>query len=241
MDPPSPRQRRVALDNRWGNHMNRFLFPAVALCAAAISPAQASVVGTADSSNSYPFGAFVAPYFQQVYNKTAFSGPVSISKLTFYNTLSPSTTKPLADTFTIFLTTTTAAVTGFGQTNIDYANLGTQVFTGKVQTSVNGRLDIVFNTAFNYDPTAGNLLLTIRDFDYGSGGNLFLDTDNNIGTMNVRTSAYQYPHNWGLVTGFNEAGPVPEPATWAMMIGGFGFIGGAMRARRRQTVRVTYA
>jgi hypothetical protein len=26
---------------------------------------------------------------------------------------------------------------------------------------------------------------------------------------------------------------VPEPATWAMMIGGFGFIGGALRARRR--------
>jgi hypothetical protein len=29
---------------------------------------------------------------------------------------------------------------------------------------------------------------------------------------------------------------VPEPATWAMMIGGFGFIGGALRSRRRSTV-----
>lgn len=28
---------------------------------------------------------------------------------------------------------------------------------------------------------------------------------------------------------------VPEPATWAMMIGGFGAIGGAMRNRRRKT------
>jgi Trypsin/PEP-CTERM motif len=34
---------------------------------------------------------------------------------------------------------------------------------------------------------------------------------------------------------------VPEPSTWAMMIIGFGFIGGALRSRRRQTVRVTYA
>ena len=33
---------------------------------------------------------------------------------------------------------------------------------------------------------------------------------------------------------------VPEPATWAMMIGGFGMIGASMR-RRRQQVRVTYA
>lgn len=32
--------------------------------------------------------------------------------------------------------------------------------------------------------------------------------------------------------------PVPEPSTWATMILGFGLIGGAMRARRRQ--RVTF-
>ena len=34
-------------------------------------------------------------------------------------------------------------------------------------------------------------------------------------------------------------GPVPEPATWAMMIAGFGTIGVAMR--RRQRVRVSFA
>jgi hypothetical protein len=33
---------------------------------------------------------------------------------------------------------------------------------------------------------------------------------------------------------------VPEPATWAMMLGGFGLLGGAMRRRRSQT-QVTYA
>jgi len=31
---------------------------------------------------------------------------------------------------------------------------------------------------------------------------------------------------------------VPDPASWAMMVGGFGLIGGALR---RRTVRVTYA
>jgi hypothetical protein len=35
---------------------------------------------------------------------------------------------------------------------------------------------------------------------------------------------------------------VPEPATWAMMIGGFGMVGGAMRsARRKQKIVVSYA
>lgn len=33
------------------------------------------------------------------------------------------------------------------------------------------------------------------------------------------------------------AGAVPEPATWAMMISGFGLVGGAMRYRQRATVR----
>ena len=31
--------------------------------------------------------------------------------------------------------------------------------------------------------------------------------------------------------------PVPEPASWAMMVGGFGLIGGAMRARGKAAVR----
>lgn len=30
--------------------------------------------------------------------------------------------------------------------------------------------------------------------------------------------------------------PVPEPASWAMMLGGFGIVGGAMRARRKTAV-----
>ena len=33
---------------------------------------------------------------------------------------------------------------------------------------------------------------------------------------------------------------VPEPATWAMMIGGFGMVGGAMR-RRRSSATVSYS
>ena len=32
-------------------------------------------------------------------------------------------------------------------------------------------------------------------------------------------------------------GAVPEPATWAMMLGGFGLVGGAMRRRQRTAVR----
>jgi len=36
-------------------------------------------------------------------------------------------------------------------------------------------------------------------------------------------------------------GSVPEPATWAFMIFGFGAIGGAMRRQRKANVKVSYA
>lgn len=40
----------------------------------------------------------------------------------------------------------------------------------------------------------------------------------------------------------NAVAAVPEPTTWAMMLLGFGFVGGAMRAaKRRQKVTVFYA
>jgi hypothetical protein len=34
---------------------------------------------------------------------------------------------------------------------------------------------------------------------------------------------------------------VPEPATWAMMIGGIGMVGGAMRRRRSVSTKVSFA
>ena len=44
------------------------------------------------------------------------------------------------------------------------------------------------------------------------------------------------------VSSRSVSGAVPEPATWAMMLLGFGFVGGAMRsAKRRQKVTVSYA
>jgi hypothetical protein len=50
--------------------------------------------------------------------------------------------------------------------------------------------------------------------------------------------------SWGLdnfrVTATNATtGGVPEPATWAMMLVGFGAVGGALRSRRKATVRYT--
>nr|WP_315383461.1 PEPxxWA-CTERM sorting domain-containing protein [uncultured Sphingomonas sp.] len=45
------------------------------------------------------------------------------------------------------------------------------------------------------------------------------------------------PGRYSLTIAPTAAGAVPEPATWAMFIGGFGLIGGSMRRRQRANVR----
>lgn len=45
----------------------------------------------------------------------------------------------------------------------------------------------------------------------------------------------------GFLDNVSVTGPVPEPATWAMMLMGFGMVGVGLRSRRKPTVRLTYA
>lgn len=73
----------------------------------------------------------------------------------------------------------------------------------------------------------------------------------NSGNVNDATSAALYDSNTGGGANGQLVGPVsvsvaspstsavPEPATWAMMLAGFGLAGAAMR--RRQNVRVSFA
>ena len=214
--------------------MKRFLLAAAAACALAVAsgPAQALVVGVADSASSYPFGSFGAgPYFQELYSAADFSGPLSINRISFYNSKDPANNKPLADTFTFFLSTTNAPVATFDTDAMVYPDASfTQVYSGKA-TLLNGRLDFNLSSAFNYNPALGNLLLTVRDFDYGSGGTLQLDADFNTAASNIRIYNFGYNFNQGLVTGFND--PIPEPASWALMIAGFGLAGATLRRKRQ--------
>lgn len=74
--------------------------------------------------------------------------------------------------------------------------------------------------------TTANISFTGSSIEYNAAGLSFTEAP--------------YFIRLGLQT--STAGAVPEPATWAMMLLGFGFVGGAMRAaKRRQTVNVSYA
>jgi hypothetical protein len=86
----------------------------------------------------------------------------------------------------------------------------------------------------------GNLGLVTWDstpltFSFGDGGAFSVQLQDTLFALN--NASTNVDAKFKLLSEPNSA--VPEPATWAMMIGGFGLIGAAMRRRRK--VSVTYA
>lgn len=200
------------------------------------SSANALVVGTAsDSANCFPFGcSFWTPTYQQVYDASAFGNPLSITLLSFYRTQETwSNGTPNSGAYTFTLSTTAAAVDGLSASAA--ANLGGDaltVFTGALPSSVaaGGRMDIILDTAFDYDPQLGNLLLSITATGLASpSGNLLaFDMANSSADPTSRLYMSGLHDTAGLVTGFNEGqglplehiespNPMPEPTSLALL------------------------
>lgn len=107
-----------------------------------------------------------------------------------------------------------------------------------------------FSGRFSVDNLVDNIKLNGATIT-GSGGSFNFWTafsgasgfnaGQNTLTFNVRNSAQNGGNPSGLRVEFLDSNvtAVPEPATWGMMIMGFGLVGGAMR--RRQNVRVSFA
>lgn len=82
----------------------------------------------------------------------------------------------------------------------------------------------------------GGASSTVRAFDNLAGFQTF--TFNLVGLTSVRISSAS-PFAIDNVVLDQGVGAVPEPAAWAMMIGGFGLVGGAVRRRRRSVSTIT--
>jgi hypothetical protein len=89
-----------------------------------------------------------------------------------------------------------------------------------------------FRVPVIYDGTTGTdsqyNLVELNDYDYVTR------TQVNYAYMNMRIGEYTFAQVAAPPTG-----NVPEPASWALLVAGFGLTGGVMRRRRRSTAAVT--
>ncbi len=86
----------------------------------------------------------------------------------------------------------------------------------------------MFTNAFRFDPSLGNLLLDIAIEPRGGPGFVLFDARNgDFGSLSSRAmNTGAGFESYGLVTEFltTPFEPVPEPATFALMIGGLAML-----------------
>jgi hypothetical protein len=204
-------------------------------------------VGT---GNSYPFGSAYDGEYQQVYNGSQFSGPITITNLEFYNTQ-----------FNNFATAMNSGnwTIGLGTVSTDWNTLNsvmslngstTTVFSGNLAQpwAFGDTLVINLTTPFTYNPGSGNLLMDIVVSNASApGGVIFFDTNGyNGGGYNGNTfmgRAYcpgglncggvgSVDSGYGLVTGFSFGNSTtPEPSSLLLL--GSGVLGLAGMLRRK--------
>jgi hypothetical protein len=93
------------------------------------------------------------------------------------------------------------------------------------------------NTSFTIFNGLGNVLFSSGDISVGTGNQSNLFTVNLASTNGIGVKFGPDSSNVGIDNidfSFSSVSAVPEPSTWAMLILGFGLIGGAMRSSKRR-------
>lgn len=94
--------------------------------------------------------------------------------------------------------------------------------------------------SFTYTPGAGDPVIHYFAINQANKTFLYYDAAPITNFSIALTTLFPNNPGWSHITFFDTGAPaVPEPASWAMLIGGFGAMGAALR--RRQKVAVTYA
>ena len=92
--------------------------------------------------------------------------------------------------------------------------------------------------------TSGTHNLGFRFFNESTSavnfGYLTMTTNGPTG-FPATVNGWTFENSGGAITVPDAVSAIPEPATWAMMMLGFGFMGAAMRRTRATTLRVRYA
>ncbi len=193
---------------------------------------------------------------QQVYASSFFSGAQTLTALAFRSTPGFRNGADYGNVVIRLSTTSFGDEQGTTLSSSFATNIGadvTTVYQGALSfaAAATDGFDYVvhFANGFTYDPAAGNLLLDvlIPTGTSVSGPGFFLasyDTANqfNDGVYSVNSvfdgsATSGFANTAGTITQFTgtavggSGSTVPEPATWLLMIGGFGLVGAGLRRR----------
>jgi hypothetical protein len=198
-----------------------------------------------NSGNEFPFGFAYSGEYQQVYTASAFSGPLTITNLEFYNTqLDSAATAMNSGTWTIALSTTSA---DWNTLSTDFAsNIGgdnTTVFSGNLSQpwAFGDTLSIILTTPFTYNPGNGNLLMDVMVSGASApGGAIFFDENsaNSIMGRVFNSGGIVFENSsFGLVTGFSTV-PVPSTLVMSSILFGIGGVGLVYRRFKKAATAV---
>ncbi len=193
--------------------------------------------------NCIPFGCpelFSLSRYQQVYSADAFSGPMNILSITFFNSLriGYESNKVTPATYVVGFSTTSAPVGGLDPVNLEN-NIGADsllFFSGALGGSLaHPEFTITGAAPFQYDPREGNLLLDIAIIDAGPDSMTFFDFQQPADLFSRIFNGQPKEINTGLVTQFqySTAAKAPEPGILTLL--GAGLAGLAMFRRHHRT------
>ncbi|WP_240047704.1 PEPxxWA-CTERM sorting domain-containing protein [Sphingomonas panacisoli] len=130
-------------------------------------------------------------------------------------------------------------------TTSDALTMSSQNRLGYVITGISGMLNMSAITGLSGFQGSDNYFYTTDSFVDGSGLG-FTTAGGTSASLYFASAAQKYqltsvsPFTTGYVAA-TATPAVPEPATWAMMLIGFGAVGGALRRRKAQVAAVSFA
>lgn len=198
-----------------------------AVCLAASANASAAdLIGSEFSLRAIYQETAASPVLEIGVNTTAI---VSAERVEFPNVGVLDTNQP-----GVFLVNTAIDVGG-NFIEIDFDNAGSGRFANGVQNTYIFTFDT--SRGLQFDEASINSSLTTLALPASnlqfSGNQLFL----NVSNIPYNSSSFVRIDIPGISVPDMPPGTVPEPTTWALMIGGYAAVGGTLRRRRRVEVR----